>query len=424
MKVKVEEVSTIERRLSIEVEPAVVERELSQAYSQLSRQVKIAGFRPGKVPRRILEQRYKAEVEDDVVRRVQLKAFLDAIKEHKVDAVADPHLSGGKLVAAQPFAFTANVEVKPKVEAKDYKGLGLKKFDAAVADDKVNEQLEKLRQNRSELKDVEGRTTVQAGDFAVIDFTATVDGQPFPGNTGKDVTVEVSPGQLINGNLPELAGATVGTPKLVDYTFPSDYRVEEVKGKTAKFDVTVKKLQAKQVPALDDAFAEALGVGTLADLKTRVRTDLERGAKNTAQADERKDVFEALVAKNPFEVPKSMIERGVDVMLNGAFESLYRSGIDPRTMGINFQQLRDEFRPRAELEVRGQLILEGVAAKEKIEVSEADLEKKLEQLAAESGQALAQVRKQLKGEDARSNLQARVLEEKTIEFLKSAATYS
>ena len=121
MKVQVEDVSPIEKRLSIEVEPAVVEKELTQAYTQLSHQVKLPGFRPGKIPRRILEQKYRSDVEADVVRRVQLNAFVEAVKENKVDAVSDPHLSGGKLVASQPFAFTANVEVRPVVSAKDYK---------------------------------------------------------------------------------------------------------------------------------------------------------------------------------------------------------------------------------------------------------------------------------------------------------------
>ncbi|MBX7100516.1 MAG: trigger factor [Myxococcaceae bacterium] len=424
MKVKVEAVSAVEKRLSIEVEAAVVEQELTQAYSQLSRQVKIAGFRPGKVPRRILEQRYKADVESDVLRRVQLKAFLDAIQEHKVAAIADPHISGGKLAPSQPYAFVANVEVKPEVTAKDYKGLSLKKFEASVPAEKVKEQLEKLRESRTELKTVEGRTEVKAGDLVEIEFTATIDGKPFPGNTGSNTTVEVAPGELVKGNLEKLAGAVVGTPKTIDYTFPADFGGDEVKGKTAQFVVTAKAIKEKVVPALDDAFAEKMGVGTLKDLEGKVREDLEKSAKQTARADERQNIFEALIAKNPFDVPATMIDRGVDLMLRGALETLYRGGVDPRQLGMNFDSLRSEFRPRAEREVRGELLLESIVAQEKVEATDADLEKKLEELAAETGQPLANIRKQLKSEDARQNLVSRVLEEKAIAILKAAATYS
>ena len=424
MKVKVEEVSPIERRLSIEVDAPLIAQELNNAYGRLSREVKIPGFRPGKVPRRILEQKFKTDVETDVIRRVEAKAFLDAIKEHKVEAVAEPHISSSTLTANAPYAFTARVEVKPVLEAKDYKGLKLTKVDASVPEEKVTEQLTKMQENFTTLEKIEGRDVAQLTDMAVIDFNATVDGKEFPGNKGTDITVEVAAGELIDANLPQIEGMKVGETKPIDYKFPETYRVEEVKGKTASFQVTLKELKAKKVPALDDALAEKLGTPTFVELKEKLRKDLERAASTRTKNDEREAMFKALVEKNPFELPQAMTERGIDMMLEGALRAIHRGGVDPRQLGLDFNKLREDFRPKAELEVRGQLIVEAIGKQEKIEVSDAELEKKLEELAEEGGQALSTVRKYYKDEEERQGLVSRVREQKTIDFLKSQATYS
>jgi trigger factor len=424
MKVKVEEVSPIERRLSIEVDAPLIAQELTNAYGRLAREVKIPGFRPGKVPRRILEQKFKADVETDVIRRVEARAFLDAIKEHKVEAVAEPHISSSTLNPNAPYAFTARVEVKPVLEAKDYKGLKLAKVDASVPEEKVTEQLTKMQQNFTTLEKIEGRDVAKLEDMAVIDFNATVDGKEFPGNKGTDITVEVAPGELIDANLPQIEGMKVGETKPIDYKFPDTYRVEEVKGKTATFTVTLKELKEKKVPPLDDALAEKLGSPTFVELKEKIRKDLERAANTRTKNDEREAMFKALVEKNPFDLPQAMTERGIDMMLEGALRAIQRGGVDPRQLGLDFNKLREDFRPKAELEVRGQLIVEAIGKQEKIEVSDAELEKKLEELAEEGGQALSTVRKYYKDEEERQGLVSRVREQKTIEFLKSQATYS
>lgn len=424
MKVKVEEVSSIERRLSIEVEPQMVAQELTNAYGRLAREVKIPGFRPGKVPRRILEQKFKADVEADVLRRVEARAFVDAIKEHKVEAVAEPHISSSTLTANQPYAFTARVEVKPVLSAKDYSGLTLPKSDAAVPDEKIDEQLKKMQENFTSLEKVEGRDVAKTGDMAVIDFEATQDGKEFPGNKGKDITVEIAPGELIDANLPQLDGMKVGDTKPVSYTFPAEYRVEEVKGKTAIFNVTLKELKEKKVPPLDDELAKKMGNETLAELKAKLRKDLEKASAVRIRNEEREAMFKALIDKNPFELPQAMTERGIDMMLEGALRAIARGGVDPRQLGLDFQRLRAEFRPKAEVEVRGQLIVEAIGKQEKIEVADADLEKKLEEIAEESGQPIAVVRKHYKDEEERQGLVSRVREQKTMEFLKSTATYS
>lgn len=424
MKVRVEELSPVERKLSIEVEPAVVSQELDRAYATLSRQVKIAGFRPGKVPRRILEQKFRRDVEDDVIHRVVERAFLEAIREHKVEAVGSPQVRNEGIRPNEPFTFEARVEVKPKVEPKDYKGLSLKKNEVKVTDDEVDKQLAAMQKRMVHVEPLEGRTVAQAGDVATIDFEADIDGKPFPGNKGQDVTVEVTPGELVHGNLPALEGTRVGAVKEIPYVFPADYREKSLQGKQATFRVTLKTLKQQVTPELNDDFAKEMGLTDFAALKAKVKDDLTRSATNRVQAEERDALVKALIAKNPFDVPKAMVERALDVMLEGGLRAMMRAGVDPRMVGMDFQKLREDMRERADSEVRGTLLFEAIATQEKISATDAEIDARIEQLATESGQALSAVKKHYKNPDERRGLSLRLTEEKTVAFLKSQATYS
>ncbi len=425
MKVQVEELSPIERKLSIEVESAQVVKELERAYGTLSRQVKIPGFRPGKVPRRILEQRYKEQVEDDVVQQLVQKAYVDAIREHKVEAVSAPQITNPSGIKPEaPFSFEARVEVRPKVEPKDYEGLALTPQETTVGDDKVDARIEDMRQRMGNLVPVEGRDVAQAGDYAVVDFEGTVEGKTFPGSSAQDTHVEVVDGELTEGNVKALEGAKVGETKEISYTFPADYTVEEVRGKAATFKFTVKGLKHQVTPEVNDDLAKELGAGdTVADLKAKVRGQLEKSQKAQAEQKAREEVLEKLVEKNPFDVPRAMVDRAVDAMLRGALRSITQQGIDPRYLQLDFDKLREEMRPKAELEVRGTLLLEAIADKHDIKATDEDVEKKLQELAGESGLDIAQVRQQLRDPEAKEALAMRLREEKTVEFLKAHAKY-
>jgi trigger factor len=421
MKVQIEDVSPIEKRLSIEVDHAFVEKELTAAYTNLGREVKVPGFRAGKVPRRILEQKFKSEVENDVIKRVQLLSFIDAVKEHKVDAVGEPQMMGGVIQNAKPFAFSARVEVKPVLTPKDYKGVVLKKFDTAVGDDKVDEQLNKMAESRSTLETA-AHATAKEADFAIIDFDATKEGKAFEGNTGRNVTVEIKAGELIEGNILGLAGMKIGEVKDVDYTFPADYRIESVKGQKTVFKCTLKELKFKKQPLLDDEFAKSMGAGSIADLRTRMKADLERAAKGRVESDERENLFQKLIEKNEFTAPNALVNRAIDMMLDNALQSMARSGVDPRMLQLDWSKLREDLRPRAETEIKGQLVLEAIGKTEKITVGDADITAKIAELATEYKMPVEKLKSQYVGE-ALSGLTHRLKEEKAYNFVKSHAKF-
>lgn len=423
-KFQVEEVSPIERRIRIEVDPAVVQVELDSAYKVLSRRVQIPGFRPGRVPRRILEARYKAQVEGDVMQHLVEHSYREAISTRPdLEPVAPPRVTGAEaLKVGEPFRYQANVEIKPKVEPKDYEGLALKKPSVEITDALVDAEIEKLRQSMATLEPIEGRTAAETGDFAVVDWEGAVDGKPFAGGKATDATLEIAPGNFGQGNAPELAGAAIGETREIAHTFEKDHRLAELAGKSGVFKVTLKGLKSKKVPALDDALASASGGGsTLAELKERVRKELTERDTEKAERSVRDQIVAQLIKRNPFDVPRSMIERAIDQMIESALERATRQGLDPRRLGIDIERMRESLRERAETEVRAALLLEAISAKEKIAAEESDLDGRIQELAGKYKMPAEKLRAMLHDEEQLASLSLRIREEKTLAFLESKA---
>jgi trigger factor len=277
----------------------------------------------------------------------------------------------------------------------------------------------------AQLVPVEGRFDVQEGDLVVIDHEGTMDGAPFEGSKGEGVLVKLAPGEASPAMLAALAGKKIGDAVEFDETFPGDYRIEALRGKTARVKVTVKAIRARQVPQLDDALAKSLGVegvDTLDQLRAKIRSGLERAEKERAETELRNALVKAALEKNEFEVPPSMIERAIDEMMEGAAQRFARSGIDIRTLGLDYGRLRADVREQALLQVRARLLLQAIADAEKLEVTDEDLQAEVAKIADGMGVPLAKVQQQMRGEQARAALQFKVREEKALALMTSAAT--
>jgi trigger factor len=223
-----------------------------------------------------------------------------------------------------------------------------------------------------------------------------------------------------------LLGAKVGETRELAVTFPDDYAVEELRGKEARFRVDLKGLKKREVPALDDAFVQDLGgeAKTVSELRAKLRDDLLAQKKDRAEGEQREKVLEALVAKNPIEAPPALVERNVDAMLQGMLEGFMRRGIDPRQMGINLERLRSDLRSRALLEVKGYLLLEAIAEKEKLEATEDDLDKHFDKLALELNQPADKIRAAIRRNDSLESLKGRLRQDKALAFLLSKANFT
>jgi len=427
MKIEVEAVSPVEKKVTVEVDPERVAQELDRAYTSLGRRVKLRGFRTGKVPRNVLERNFKDEVERDVVEKLVSASFGDAVREHAIEAVAPPRVdvAGEGLKHAEPLRFTARVEVKPKLEPRDYRKLEATRPAAEVTPQMVSDELTRIQEGLAQLVPAEGRFDAQTGDYATVDFTGTIDGHPFQGNQAEGVTARVEPGEFLAGNLPELAGKKLGETLELDQTFPPDYRIEMLRGKTAHFVVTLKGLKTRQRPSLDDELAKDVGiegVDTLAKLEARIREDLTKRERRRADAELRDALVKAALAKNDFEVPPSLVERAIDAMIQGAAERFERQGLDMQQMGLDVSRLRADLREQALLQVKGALLLESIADVEKITVSDEDLQIELARMSGEMGIPLAKMQQQMKGGGARAALLNRLREDRALAFLTSEAT--
>jgi len=422
MKSSVETVSPVERKIHVEIEPERVLAELDQAYRTLGRQVKIEGFRPGKVPRRILERRYKAQVEADVAQALVERTYREVITDQKLAVVAPPRVEQAELKVGEPMHYDARVEIRPVIEPKDYAGMPVKRGKHEVAPAQVDEEIEKLRKNFAQTVPVTDRDVAQKGDLAVIDFEALIEGQPFTGNKGENTQVEVAEGEFVRGEVAQAEGMKVGSEKTVDYAFPADFRIAEAAGKQAKLTIKLKELKKKELPALDDELAKDANLGqTVAEMRQKIEEALKANAKAEKERETRTALLQELIRRNPFECPSAMIERGVDMMIQGGIDRMARQGIDVRQLGMDFDNLRGEMRPKAEEEVRGSLLLEAVADKEKIEPTEADFQKRLEELAKENEVPVERVKEIFRRADQREGLMMRLREEQTVAFLESKA---
>ncbi|WP_242346276.1 trigger factor [Anaeromyxobacter terrae] len=427
MKIQVENVSPVERKVSIEVDPDRVAQELERAYVGLGRRVKLRGFRPGKAPRKVLERQFRAEVESEVLEKIVQQTFSEAVKVESIPLVAPPHVSVSEGVSdGKPVRYTARVEVKPRIEPKDYRGLDVTRKPPEVTDPMVSDELTRLQESMAQLVPAEGRFEAQEGDWAVVDHEGTIEGKPFEGGKAEGVTVKVAPGAISEGNLEALKGKKLGETVELDEPFAADHRVEELRGKVAHMKVTLKALKTRQLPALDDALAKEVGIEgieTLDALRARIRADLEKREKRRAETEVKDALVKAALQKNEFEVPPALVERAIDAMLEGAAERFARSGIDIRQLELDFARMRADMREQALLQVRGALLLEAIADAEKIEVTDEDLQAEAARIAEELGAPLAKVQQQMRGKDAREALKNRVREDKALALLSSSANF-
>jgi len=420
---RVEDLSPVVKKVSVELGPDRVKDALDRAYTGLSRTVKLKGYRAGHVPRRLVERYFGDDVKKDVAQKLVAGSIHEALEEHKLTPVAPPRVENGDVKPGEPFKYVATVEVRPRVEPKDYVGLTAPKVQVEVADAQVDERLEEMRREQSMFVPVEGRDVVEQGDYATADYEGFVDGAPLRGAKRENVLLEVAPGSLLENKAEHLLGARVGETRELAVTFPADYTVADLRNKEARFQVQVKGLKKREMPALDDHFAQDLGgeAKTLPELREKIRQEMVAQQKERESSAQREALLSALVEKNPIEAPPALIERNVDAMLQGMLEGFQRRGLDVRQLGINIDRLRDDLRGRAALEVKGYLLLEAIAEKEGIEATEEDLEKHYVKLSGELNQPVEKIRQAFRRQDSVDSLKARLRQDKALAFLLEKA---
>ena len=417
MKVHVEETGATRRVLKIQVPGEEVARELAAAYEALRKRTRIPGFRKGKAPRAILERQFGPSVEAEVMQRLIPDAYLRAVREAGVHPVDDPVIEDVHLDKKEHgLRFTATVEVQPPVEPPRYEGLVVEGEEVEVTEEDVARTLETLREANAQLVAVEDRP-VARGDWVLVDYQARMDGKPLPELAGKDAWVEVGAGRLLPGFDEQLIGAKAGENRDVALTLPEDYVREDLAGKPVVFQVHVKEIKVRVLPELDDEFARDLGeYENLEALRQKVR---ERLAVEKAKAAEKRvkaRLLQQLVDSHPMEVPEALVERRLRTLVERTREDMILSGRDPKAMALDEAYLREKLAPVARSQVKGYLLLQAIADKEGIQVTDADVEQALKDIARETRQSPETVRQlYLQREGSLESLRRMIREEKALD---------
>jgi trigger factor len=423
MKATVESQDAIFRTIRIEVPWKTVAEELDRAYKELSREVTIKGFRKGKVPRNVLRQRFGRRVEEDVLSRVIADSFEAAIIQHRVRAVSKPELERGELKEGKPYKYTARVEVSPEIELKEIRfDVEVKK--AKVTAKMVDEQIDGMRQQRAVLVPIEGRDTAQSGDIAIIDYKVEQDGKPL-GDETKNHELELGTGKALPGFEEQVVGMRLQQSIDFDLTFPEDWKSKELAGKPAHFYVTLNALREREVPALNEEFIKDLGkegVKTVEELKKSVRKELLEQEQLRVRREAKEQLVDHLIEKNPFPVPPSLVDRQQDALVREMESYLAYQGVKAEEMGLDKRKMKKDMQERAERDVRSTLLLDAVAAQEKIEVVESDIEAKLIEVAEQMGQNLAKIKSLYEDDQQRARLRHQLLQDKVLDYLLQPTT--
>lgn len=413
---QVSELNPVLVEISVQVPWTQVNGGLEAAFKKVQSRAKVRGFRPGKVPRHIVKQLMGKDVRDEVVANLVQEGVSAAIKQHSLDAVAMTHVDPATITEGQPLAFKAKLEVRPKITNLDV-AIEVERSVPNVNDDEVDAEIERLRQNASELVTPDPMRASQADDVLTIDYHVSIDGAAREGMTADARKISLGG----KGLLPELetglTGKLPGDVADVEVTFPDDISSEDLRGKKATFHVTVREVQARVLPDADDDFAKDLEHESLAAMKTSVRERLLTTAAARSDANLHDALVEALIDKNPIPVPPSMTVREQQHMLQELLSYQRMLG-----QQIPFDDdMKSNLEKRAERKVRAALLLGEIAKTEKLDITNEDLEQRFRNLAEGTGKHIAKVRAEHQGEK-RQELEQEILQGKLLEYLRSKAT--
>ena len=424
MVVKMEKLENSRVKLTVDIDGGVLEKAMDEAYRKNVKKINIPGFRKGKAPRRIIELNYGPDVFlEDAVDILLPRLYEEALRETEIHPVDQPDADIEKIDRSEGATFTFTVDVYPELELGNYKGLAVERELVQVTDEDVDSILKQQQERSSELIVVD-RTTVQDGDFTVIDYIGYVDGQPFSGGAGENQTLEIGSGRFIPGFEEQLIGLEVGETKDIQVTFPTEYHAEQLAGKEATFTVTVKELKEKSLPELDDEFAKDISEHeTLEELKAEIRKNLEDEAtrRTTEQMENR--LLELIAEDSPVEIPESMIRHQAEHLLEYFFERLKGQGLNEETYlqmtGQTREKLLSEFEPQAKTQILHDLILEAINEREGNTASEEEVNDKIQEYISSTGELTPELEATMREywNSQRRGLEMSILRDKAIKVI-------
>lgn len=385
MGLQVEKLEHNMAKLTIEVPYEEFDKAVDQAYKKNKNKINVPGFRKGKVPRQIMEKMYGREVFfEDAANIIIPDAYSKAYDECEEEIVSSPKIDVVQMEADKPFIFTAEVALNPSVKLGKYKGVKIDRLDTEVTEADIEEQIEQERNSQARIVSVEGRA-IQEGDTAVIDFEGFVDGEAFEGGKGENYSLEIGSHSFIAGFEEQLIGKNTGEECEVDVTFPEDYHAENLAGKPAVFKCKIHEVKEKQLPELDEEFADDAGFDSVEEYKEDVKKKLAEKKEKESKEKKEDAVIDAIIEEAEMDIPEPMIETQQRQLIDEFAQQLSMQGLSLEQYfmftGMTRDMMMEQTKPRAEKKIKARLVLEAVADAEQLEVTEEEYENELKDMA-------------------------------------------
>jgi trigger factor len=424
MKVEVTDVSATQKSFAVEIPLEVVGSEIERVTRTYARSMRLPGFRPGKIPPKVIRQRFKQQILHDVAHDLIPKTVDGLLRERGLEPIDAPDVKDVQIEEGQPLTFTAAFETAPAVDPGSYASLTIRRPPVTVSDDQIDEALTRLREGVARFKPVEDRGA-EAGDLVVMNMIrrkiegGVASGEP---ETLEEVGVEIGATANPPGFDEHLLGVTTGTEKTFQVVFPADYGVESLAGTELEYTITVTALRRKDIPPADDEFAKDLGYESLVELKRRVEENLTKEGQRQQERNARQELLEQLATRVPFDVPDVLVTREADRRVEEFVRQLIDQRIDPMKAEINWEEFRAQQREPAVSTVKCMLVLDEIARRENLTVDDAEIDAEIGRYAQQANQPVATVRHRLEHEGAISRIYAGLRREKAIDFALANAT--
>ena len=425
MSLQVEKLEKSMAKLTITVEAAKFDAAVDSAYQKNKGKIALPGFRKGKAPRAMIEKMYGTGVfYEDAANELIPKAYETAAKESDLEIVAQPEIEVTQMEKGTDFIFTATVAIKPEVTLGDYKGIEVEKKEAEVSEEEITAEIDKAREANSRLITIEDRAT-EDGDTVIIDFDGYVDGKQFEGGYAEDYTLVLGSHSFIDNFEDQLVGKNLGEDVEVNVTFPEEYHVDELKGKPALFKVKIKEIQKKELPELDDDFAQDVSdFDTLDEYKADVEKKILENKENQIKREQEDQIIEKIIENAQMEIPQQMITAQTRQMTQEFAQRLQSQGLSleqyMQFTGLTPQKMMEDLEPQALKRIQSRLVLEAVVAAENIEASDEEIDKELENMASMYQMEIDKL-KELIGDDEKKQIGMDLAVQKAVEFVVKEA---
>ena len=425
MSVQVEKLEKSMAKLTITVEAAKFDAAVDSAYQKNKGKIALPGFRKGKAPRAMIEKMYGTGVFfEDAANELIPEAYETAAKESELEIVAQPEIEVTQMDKGTDFIFTATVAIKPEVTLGDYKGIEVEKKEAEVSEEEITAEIDKAREANSRLITIEDRAT-EDGDTVIIDFDGYVDGKQFEGGYAEDYTLVLGSHSFIDNFEDQLVGKNLGEDVEVNVTFPEEYHVDELKGKPALFKAKIKEIQKKELPELDDDFAQDVSdFDTLDEYKADVEKKILENKENQIKREQEDQIIEKIIENAQMEIPQQMIAAQTRQMTQEFAQRLQSQGLSleqyMQFTGLTPQKMMEDLEPQALKRIQSRVVLEGVVAAENIEASDEEIDKELENMASMYQMEIDKL-KELIGDDEKKQIGMDLAVQKAVEFVVKEA---